>query len=70
VSSIPPHEIATLFEPYRRGTTAGTGHGSMGLGLYIAREVIATHGGTIEVDSGPKAMTRFTVRLPRHAAPE
>ncbi len=65
---IPAHELATLFEPYRRGTTAGTGHGSMGLGLYIAREVISAHGGTIEVDSKPHDTTRFTVRLPRHAA--
>ena len=65
---IPPHEIATLFDPYRRGTAARAGHGSMGLGLYIAREVITAHGGTIEVDSGPNATTRFTVRLPRHAA--
>ena len=66
---IPAHELASLFEPYRRGTTAGSGHGSAGLGLYIAREVIAAHGGTIEVDSKPHGTTRFTVRLPRHAAP-
>lgn len=64
---IPAHELATLFEPYRRGTTAGAGQGSLGLGLYIAREVIVAHGGTIEVDSQQEATTRFTVRLPRHA---
>ncbi len=62
---IPADEIAELFEPYRRSSTAVATRGSMGLGLYIAREVIAAHGGTIEVESAPNATTRFTVRLPR-----
>lgn len=64
---IPQHEVATLFEPYRRGSAPGDARGSMGLGLYIAREVIVAHGGTIQVDSQPHATTRFTVRLPRYA---
>ena len=44
-------------------------HGSIGLGLYIAREVVAAHGGTIDVKSSADAGTTFTVRLPRVAAP-
>jgi signal transduction histidine kinase len=62
---IPPAELAALFEPYRRGANAAGSRGSLGLGLYIAREVIAAHGGTIDVESIPDATTRFTVRLPR-----
>jgi len=58
-------EMKRLFEPYQRGTNAAVRGGSMGLGLYIAREVIAAHGGTIEVESRPQATTTFTVRLPR-----
>ncbi len=58
-------QLGKLFEPYQRGMDAAPRHGSMGLGLFIAREVIAAHGGTIEVDSQPHSRTRFTVRLPR-----
>lgn len=39
--------------------------GSMGLGLYIAREIVAAHGGTIEVQSSRSEGTVFKVRLPR-----
>lgn len=61
-------ELAGLFEPYQRGSNRSDRRGSMGLGLYIAREVITAHGGTIEVESRPHAKTRFTVRLPRFVA--
>ena len=66
-AGIPEHELPHLFEPYRRSSTAVSARGSLGLGLYIAREVIAAHGGTIEVDSSPGKVTCFTVRLPRYA---
>ena len=35
-----------------------------GLGLAIAREIIAHHGGSIEVASAPGEGTRFTIHLP------
>jgi signal transduction histidine kinase len=39
---------------------------SMGLGLYIVREIARGHGGTIDVESSGDAGTTFTLRLPRH----
>ena len=39
--------------------------GSLGLGLYIAREVAKSHGGEIEARSDERE-TVFAVRLPRH----
>ncbi len=39
--------------------------GGLGLGLYIAREIIEAHGGTIHLASEPGAGTSFTVELPR-----
>lgn len=43
--------------------------GSMGLGLYIAKEIIITHGGTINVESSEEDGTTFFVCLPRSAQP-
>jgi signal transduction histidine kinase len=41
----------------------------MGLGLYIAREVVRAHGGRITAQSSAKSGTTFTVQLPRAAPP-
>jgi signal transduction histidine kinase len=40
---------------------------SLGLGLYVAREIATLHRGTIEVHSSPQDGTTFTVCLPRPA---
>lgn len=63
--------LPTLFEPYRRGPGAGEGRGSLGLGLFITRQIILGHGGTIQVRSQESEGTSFTVQLPRRqgAAP-
>jgi signal transduction histidine kinase len=70
---IPLEALGTIFEPLVRGASLESPQqrppGSIGLGLYIAREVVAAHGGTIDVKSSPEAGTAFTVRLPRAAAP-
>jgi signal transduction histidine kinase len=62
---VPLEERATLFEPFKRGKRA-TGDG-LGLGLYIARQIVVAHGGRISVESGVGLGTRFIVWLPRHA---
>ncbi|HET9626279.1 MAG TPA: PAS domain-containing protein [Kofleriaceae bacterium] len=63
--AIPDAELAELFEPFKRGRNAGAARGSMGLGLYIAREVVSAHGGSISVASQGGRGTCITVRLPR-----
>ena len=57
-------QLAQLFEPYRRGPDRAHQSGGLGLGLYIVRELVRAHGGSIEVDSTP-AGTIFQIRLPR-----
>lgn len=39
---------------------------NLGLGLFIAREIVMAHGGTIEATSAAKTGTTFTVVLPRN----
>ena len=57
---------ARLFAPFQRGHDAqATAARSVGLGLYIAHELVVAHGGAIEVDSAEGRGTTFTVRLPR-----
>ena len=64
---IPPHLLATVFDPLVRAPRPETRRrpGSMGLGLHIARQIVTAHGGGIEVASSAEAGTVFTVRLPR-----
>ena len=47
------------------GAVSAKPYGGLGLGLYIAREIVVAHGGAIEVTSEPSKGARFTVSLPR-----
>jgi signal transduction histidine kinase len=65
---IAPADLARLFQPFERGTDASATGRSIGLGLYISRQIIEAHSGRIEVRSAEGEGTRFTVWLPRRAA--
>lgn len=62
--AIDPLKLNTLFEPLTRGVEPTIGDNSLGLGLYIAREIAKAHRGDIEANS-ENGETRFMVRLPR-----
>ncbi len=53
-----------IFEPFQRGPHAAAERLSLGLGLFIVREIARAHGGDVSVTSIPGA-TAFTVRVPR-----
>jgi signal transduction histidine kinase len=57
-----PDVQARLFSRFERG--GGVQRRGLGLGLYISREIVTAHGGTIEVDSQPGDGATFTIRLP------
>jgi len=38
---------------------------SLGLGLYIAKEIVTMHGGTLEAESSSRNGTIFSAHLPR-----
>jgi signal transduction histidine kinase len=62
---IPAHELHQIFEPMVKGSRKHATPASIGLGLYIAREVVRAHGGRIYVKSSAETGTAFTALLPR-----
>jgi signal transduction histidine kinase len=69
---IPPAEQERIFQPLERGlhqqlTGEQREPTGLGLGLYICREIVLAHGGTLQVESREGAGTTFIVSLPRTA---
>jgi signal transduction histidine kinase len=63
---IPPDQVATLFEPFRRLNPDRTGsHRGAGLGLSIVRSVATAHGGTATAKALPEGGLEVRVELPR-----
>jgi signal transduction histidine kinase len=67
---IPERARAHVFEPFFRahvGTPENVG--GLGIGLFLTREIIARHGGTIAFDSVEGGGTTFTITLPLDREP-
>lgn len=71
---IPQDLLPTIFDPLKRYATPESilqrNPGSIGLGLYIVREIVVAKGGTVEVTSTAEKGTTFTVCIPRSLAVE
>jgi len=52
-----------IFEKFERAVRRRQ-HGGFGMGLWITRQIVERHGGTIHVHSQPGAGSRFTLSLP------
>lgn len=68
---IPKNRLDGIFNPMKprdkiTEPTAGGAQGSLGLGLYIAHQIVQSHKGSLEVVSTSEHGTTFTVCLPRH----
>jgi signal transduction histidine kinase len=61
-SGMGPEVLARLFEPFF--TTKPVGEGT-GMGLVMVHDIVAAHGGRIEVQSQPGQGSTFIIRLPQ-----
>ena len=61
---ISKEKIALVFDRFERAVPVRK-YGGLGLGLYIARQLVEAHGGRIEVQSEPGQGATFIVHLPR-----
>jgi signal transduction histidine kinase len=61
---IAPEQAERIFEKFERAVSQHE-YGGMGLGLYIARQVVEQMGGTLEVSSRPGEGATFLLSLPR-----
>ncbi|CAB5703944.1 Bacteriophytochrome [Delftia tsuruhatensis] len=65
--TIPADLLPTLFNPFRGGERRPGQHQGLGLGLFIAHQIVRSHGGRIDVRSAD-GTTSFRVELPRNAS--
>ena len=62
---IPSDELGQVFERFHRGRqVSSTNYGGLGLGLYITKQIVERHGGTIWVESREGQGTTFSFSLP------
>jgi PAS domain S-box-containing protein len=67
---IPADELGQVFERFHRGRqVSSTNYGGLGLGLYITKQIIERHGGSIWVESKEGQGTTFYFYLPATEQP-
>lgn len=65
-SGMPEETVGKAFEPFF--TTKAVGDGT-GLGLFLSREIVASHGGSLTIDSVVGKGTMVVIALPNHLHP-
>lgn len=69
---IPQESLKAIFDPLVQLTSeddpSARSTTSIGLGLFIAREITAAHGGSISAESSQDGITTFSVRIPKTAS--
>lgn len=68
---IDPADLPLIFDPYYRAQFSDTQtRRGAGLGLTLVQQIVASHGGKIEVESTPGAGSTFRLLFPRRPAAE
>jgi phosphoserine phosphatase RsbU/P len=66
--AIPQDRLATIFNPLGQERHSNGGRAGLGLGLFICKEIVKAHRGTISATSSREADTIFAMRLSKCAA--
>lgn len=66
---VPEELLPRLFEPLAGGDRRRDSSRGIGLGLYVSREIVKAHAGSITVETSLEGGTSFTVHLPRVVRP-
>jgi signal transduction histidine kinase len=66
--AIPAELLPVLFDPFRGAQRKRNGAQGLGLGLFIIKEIVRSHGGEISVRSSEEEGTSFSLWLPRTGA--
>ena len=66
---IPAEDLSRIFGRFER-TAVSRNYGGLGLGLYIASQIVEQHGGTIKAENRSSGGTSFVIELPRIVAPD
>jgi PAS domain S-box-containing protein len=61
---IDPALLAHMFEPFKRASPSGPAWGGVGLGLYIVKQIVVAHRGSVQVRSDARSGTTFELTLP------
>jgi signal transduction histidine kinase len=67
--AIPETILTEMFDPFRGSSRRRNASSGLGLGLFIVREVVRAHGGSVDVSSSEPLGTTFSIRLPRREPP-
>jgi signal transduction histidine kinase len=65
---VPADRVAHIFDAFERAVPVSN-YGGLGLGLFIARSIVESHGGRLTVDNHPGEGATFTARLPLEPPP-
>jgi PAS domain S-box-containing protein len=60
---VPEQDLARIFGRFERASSLRN-YGGLGLGLYVTREIVEAHGGTVSACNQPDGGAAFIVRLP------
>jgi two-component system OmpR family sensor kinase len=62
-AGIPPDSLERIFQKYERAVSARS-YGGLGLGLFISREIVEAHGGSLHAESTPGQGTTLVMAVP------
>ena len=61
---IAANDVGRIFERFQRGSTFDAAISGLGVGLFVVKEIVQQHGGTVQVESRLGQGTTFSIVLP------